>query len=525
MWIRKLLNTFQFLIGLFRGTIQIERTGELVRVRFRFLFTLFLVLAHSPYADATWSITIADSETGEIAVGISTCLDNIDLLALAPVAVVGKGVGASQSIVDTDGMRRMTIFAGLQSSISPLDILTSLAALVDHEGRQYGIADTQGRTLTFTGSSNFAFANGVTGSSGSLHYAIQGNILTGQPVIDAAEQAVVTTPGDVPEKLMAAMQAARAMGGDGRCSCPGMDPTACGSPPPSFTHSSINGGMVVARIGDIDDTLCDASGCVDGDYFMRLNVAGQMYPEPDAVLQLQTLFDAFRSDLEGRPDAIQSVVTFGPSGMTIVPLDWRRGSVTAVTESLTAEHAPASDGLATIGSVVERPDGTFFVPITTSGTVGIDRFFVTIDDGIRPVVLMPHPTLQYVSIDIKPTSDPNSINPINAGVVPVAILGSDTFHVMDIAAMSLRFGPAGAPPAHDLANPAVFANHVEDLNGDGLADLISHYRTQRTGIDRGDVQACVSGEAVLPFLGCDSVRTRAPHTTHSALSPEGMDRR
>jgi hypothetical protein len=516
MWIRMLMNTSPFVFGASPGTSRLARKRALVRAVFGLLFVLFLVLAHSPRAHATWSITIADSETGEIAVGISTCLNNIDLLALAPVGVVGKGAGASQSIIDGDGMRRATIFAGLQSSIPPGDIFTSLAALPDHEGRQYGIADTQGRTLSFTGSSNFAFANGVTGSSGSLHYAVQGNILTGQPVIDAAEQALLTTPGDVPEKLMAAMQAARAMGGDGRCSCPGMDPTSCGSPPPSFTHSSINGGMVVARIGDIDDTLCDANGCVDGDYFMRLNVAGQMFSDPDPVLQLQTLFDAFRSNLEGRPDAIQSVVTFGPSGMTIVPLDWRRGSVTVVIESLTVAHAPESDGLATIGSVVESPDGTFFVPLATSGTAGLDRFVVTVDDGIRPVVLMPEPTLEHALIDIKPGSDTNTINPFSYGVVPVAILGSDTFDVMDIDVMTLLFGPGGAPPAHDLANPAVFADHLEDLNGDGLTDLITHYRAQSTGVDPGDTMACVSGEAGLPFLGCDSVGTRVPHSAHPA---------
>ena len=51
--------------------------------------------------------------------------------------------------------------------------------------------------------------------------------------------------------------------------------TSCGSPPPAFTNSATNGGIVVSRIGDLDDALCDANGCADGDYFMRLNVAFQ----------------------------------------------------------------------------------------------------------------------------------------------------------------------------------------------------------------------------------------------------------
>jgi arylsulfatase A-like enzyme len=108
-----------------------------------------------------------------------------------------------------------------------------------------------------------------------------------------------------------------------------------------------------------------------------------------------------------------------------------------------------------------------------------------------------------VSIDIKPGSDPNSINPSLEGDLPVAILASETFDVADVDVTTLAFGPDAAPIDHS------HGPHFEDLDGDGLTDLIAHYRIEKAGIAFGDLSACVTGETIAgtPFRGCDAVRT------------------
>ena len=65
------------------------------------------------------------------------------------------------------------------------------------------------------------------------------------------------------------------------------------------------------------------------------------------------------------------------------------------------------------------------------------------------------------------------------------------------------FGPAGALPIHRKLG------HLEDVNDDGITDLVTHYRAEGSGVSAGDTEACVTGETFdgVPFASCDVVST------------------
>jgi hypothetical protein len=80
--------------------------------------------------------------------------------------------------------------------------------------------------------------------------------------------------------------------------------------------------------------------------------------------------------------------------------------------------------------------------------------------------------------------------------------------VADVDVTTLAFGPNAATPSHDLTKPGVFEDHLRDVNHDGFADLVSHYKTSKTGISLGDAEACISGDLLdgTTFEGCDVIR-------------------
>jgi len=365
--------------------------------------TGLLALSVVSAAHATWSIILIDTATKEIVVGSATCVSNIDLEQDLPVVRVGVGAACAQSAVDQSGRNRRVIWNAFQAGTDPNEILNLLEAQdTGHQTRQYGIVDVHGRAATFSGSENGDYKNGLTGRFGDLVYSIQGNVITGQPVLDMAEQAIITTPGALPEKVIAAMEAAASMGGDGRCSCDTLRPDRCGSPPPDFDRTSWVSFMIGARRGDTDGTRCTGSaGCATGDYYLNVNVTRSV--QADAVVRLRTKYDRWRDGLVGVPDAVESSAALGVRHMLndgasqttlrIEARDWQGAAVTNL-DGIRVIHnlSEGSAGSSTIGDISDLGNGMFELPITAGTTAGRDRFLVALfftgDNGAESVFLI-----------------------------------------------------------------------------------------------------------------------------------------
>ncbi|MEZ6037659.1 MAG: DUF1028 domain-containing protein [Planctomycetota bacterium] len=365
-------------------------------------FVAALLLLALPAA-ATWSIVVVDLATGEVAVAIATCLTGFDLRPNTVVVVPGYGVAAAQSFVGPLGLRQL-IRAGLLDGDSATQILADLAAADGgHQSRQYGIVSLVGGEVTFTGTGAGAWAGGVTGQVGTLRYAIQGNVLTGQPVVAAAEQALVSTVGTLPERLMAAMEAARVMGGDGRCSCSSSAPTSCGSPPASFTKSSHIALMIVSRPSDVDAPCSGGLGCGAGDYWLDINIANQSAGAQDPVLQLQTQFAAWQAAQVGRPDHYQSSVALSAPTLradgssTVTGTVWLRDAAgaalgNALPVAVALHPSSTVTGLG-IGPAVPQANGSYTFSVQGGFDAGEAVFDVSVTDTVGRVGIWPRPML------------------------------------------------------------------------------------------------------------------------------------
>ena len=140
-------------------------------------------------------------------------------------------------------------------------------------------------------------------------------------------------------------------------------------------------------------------------------------------------------------------------------------------------------------------------PVTTISGVAIpgitDTYLLTYSaNPQQPMVVV-----RKIAIDIKPGEDPPAINPNSTGVIPVAILSTPTFDATKVSLSSVRFGPANA---HAVDKQLA----IEDVNGDGLPDVVFHFVTNQTGIKAGNTQACLSGQTTSSanITGCDVIR-------------------
>ena len=88
-----------------------------------------------------------------------------------------------------------------------------------------------------------------------------------------------------------------------------------------------------------------------------------------------------------------------------------------------------------------------------------------------------------VEIDIKPGSDPNSVNLGSKGMVPVAVLTTDDFDASTVDPSTVEF--AGASPLRWT---------LEDVDGDGDVDMLFHFKTEELDLGENSAEATLTGD-------------------------------
>jgi uncharacterized Ntn-hydrolase superfamily protein len=181
----------------------------------------FLKLAH------TYSIVAYDSVTGDLGVVVESKFPNVG--GIVPWARAGVGAVATQSLGNTAyGERGLELMALGATAEEALRIVMRTDSML--QDRQVGMVDAHGHAASFTGRSTFDWAGGRTGApSGRGNvpggkgdvivgrgFAAQANIMVSDQTVKNLAETFERTSGALADRLMAALRAGQAGGGDKR---------------------------------------------------------------------------------------------------------------------------------------------------------------------------------------------------------------------------------------------------------------------------------------------------------------------
>src|SRR5437868_8478169 len=157
----------------------------------------------------TLSIVGRDPQTGELGIAVQSKF--LAVGAVVPWAKAGVGAIATQAWANTSYGPR-----GLELLANGLPAAETIAQLTNEDegraSRQVGIIGASGEPATYTGDECFPWAGGHTGE----HYTCQGNILVGEDTVLAMARTFEQVTGALCDRLVAALAAGQAAGGDSR---------------------------------------------------------------------------------------------------------------------------------------------------------------------------------------------------------------------------------------------------------------------------------------------------------------------
>lgn len=155
----------------------------------------------------TFSIVARDPNTGELGVAVQSHWFSVG--SIVAWAEAGVGAVATQSFVDPSyGKNGLDLMRGGKSAPDTLKDL--LAKDEGREVRQVAMIDAQGRVDAWTGKNDIQAAGHIVGTN----FSVQANLMLNDKVWPAMARAFENTKGDLAERMLAALDAAQAAGGD-----------------------------------------------------------------------------------------------------------------------------------------------------------------------------------------------------------------------------------------------------------------------------------------------------------------------
>jgi uncharacterized Ntn-hydrolase superfamily protein len=160
---------------------------------------------------STFSIVAIDPQTGEMGVAVASRYFSVG--SVVPWAMADVGAVATQANVNVGyGQQALDL---LRQGLTAPEVLKRILAedkFEGKDGRQVAIVDAKGNVAAYTGPNAPKWAGDRQGKT----WSAQGNILVGAQVPEAMGKAFEATPGELAEKLYAALKAGDAAGGDSR---------------------------------------------------------------------------------------------------------------------------------------------------------------------------------------------------------------------------------------------------------------------------------------------------------------------
>lgn len=155
----------------------------------------------------TFSVVARCAETGQFGIAISS--SSIAVGARCPWLRAGVGAVASQNItLPALGWQTLDVLAQGLAADEAVEVV--LAKTEHSQYRQLSVIDHLGRTAHFSGSHTLGIHNAVSGEQ----CVASGNLLAHAGVIDVLVRTFEATPGCLADRLMTAMQAGLAEGGE-----------------------------------------------------------------------------------------------------------------------------------------------------------------------------------------------------------------------------------------------------------------------------------------------------------------------